>query len=113
MARGGYSNLIVVDAAGMGFAVARAKKLRGKGIFGGWNILGGQLIKLEYVLSNKPEVIALSEVRKLLHGSFEERPATKERGDFEEMVAVIAEASSHRELLEKLKGHVALDSKWY
>jgi|SRR5208337_1633718 len=74
LVRGGYSNLFVLDSAGQGLSILNAKKLHGVGIFGGWDILGGQRIKMEYTFADRPSSASVEVIRERILDSFAKAP---------------------------------------
>jgi len=101
---GWYRGMTVVDSTGTGIKIKDARKLRGIGLFWGYNVFLNQRIKVELEPSGEPFAVTVGEVRDMALKSFRSWHGWQSRGDFEELQDKVQKAQTIPELIELLKG---------
>ena len=65
--RGFYKSMNIVDSEGFLYKIEDAKKIKGHGIFGGYNIFFNQKIIVELIIRDKPIECSVEEVKRKLN----------------------------------------------
>jgi hypothetical protein len=99
---GYFRGLVLVDSRGQAVPIKDAHKLRGVGLFWGYNVFLNQRIKVELELSGEPFTVSLNEVKEMVRKSFQRWHGWSTRDDFEELKAAVESARSISEIIERL-----------
>jgi hypothetical protein len=117
LVRGWYSNLFVLDSANYGVSIIDAKKLHGIGFFWGWNLLGGQRIKLEYTFANDRRKYSMKEIRHRILNCFKDARVWRDLDNLDEFKRHVTRATSIDDLMQILRASpgstCAINSEWW
>jgi hypothetical protein len=100
LASGWFDDLRIVGSNDVAVTIKTARKLRGVGPFGGYNIFLNQRIQVELEPAGTPEPIDVSEVRERTLRSLEQWHGWQSRGDYEELRAGVEQARSVGEIIQ-------------
>ena len=95
---GFFSNLRLIDSNGKSLKIIGARKLRGVGLFFGFNILLNQRIQVALTASGPEQFIGVEEVRRLVLGAIRGSQGWKSTGNVDELVSTVSRATSVQEI---------------
>lgn len=97
-----FDGLQICASDGRHFVVTRARKVRGIGALGGWNVFLNQRIEVELDVQSSSPDWDEEELRKLVARELRGWSGWKSRGDFPELVKGVREARGIGELVSFL-----------
>lgn len=113
LVRGGYKNLFVFDSEGYGVSIIDAKNLHGIGLFRGWDLLGGQKIRLDYRYADDRRQFSIEEIRECILECFSRRKKWEDHANLGEFKSRISQARNMNEVIQSLAAFGRINSKWY
>jgi hypothetical protein len=100
--RRAFDDLLVVGSKAVATRVATARKLHGRGRFGGHNLFFNQEIRAELTFAGPSGPIALDEVKRHVLRAFEEWEGWSTRGDWDSLPGRIERAGSVHQIIRIL-----------
>ena len=100
-----YKGRRIVDSTGTEDAVVSAKKLRGFGPFGGWNLFFNQRVVVQLEVEPTKKVYTADELRKLVLKEFRSWHGWESRVGIDETKDEVRQAKTCAEILRALTRH--------
>lgn len=98
-----YRGMTVIDCRGTGIKIKDAHKLRGVGLFWGYNVFLNQRIRVELKPLGDPFIVSVGEARDMVLRSFRTWHGWQSRGDVEDLQDKVEKAETIPDLINLLK----------
>lgn len=100
---GYFDSMSIVDSTSMEYKIRGARKLRGVGPFGGYNLFLNQRIEVALQLDEQSVQLSLEDVKQKVLRSFKQWHGWSSRGDFADLTERVQNAGSYGELIQLLR----------
>lgn len=100
---GYFDSMSIVDSSSTEYKICGARKLRGVGPFGGYNLFLNQRIEVALQFGEQSVQVSLEEIKQKVLRSFKQWHGWSSRGDFSELTERVQNAGSYEELIQLLR----------